>query len=110
MLSSTFLSGDKLRFLSSATPETSISSPVAEYNSPVSGQSIAQQEGQHLQQICTSTKEMEEKQEIEDTMTEGCTATIKGVSKLQNIVSDNTKHISSCKSDVQLPLLLVFFF
>lgn len=52
---------------------------------------------------------MEEKQEIEDIVTEGCTATSKGVSKLQNVVSDNTKHISSCKSDVQLPLLVGFF-
>lgn len=33
----------------------------------------------------------------------------KGVSELQNVVSDNTKHISSCKSDVQLPLLVFFF-
>lgn len=33
------------------------------------------------------------KQEIEDIMTEGCTATSKGVSKLQNILSDNTKHL-----------------
>lgn len=33
------------------------------------------------------------KQEIEDIMTERCTATSKGVSKLQNVLSDNTKHL-----------------
>jgi len=51
---------------------------------------------------------MEEKQEIEDIVTEGCTATSKEASKLQSVVSDNTKHTSRCKSDVQLPLLVVF--
>lgn len=62
---------------------------------------------QHLQQICTSTKETGEKQKVKDIVTEGCRATSKGVSKSQNVVSDNTKHFSSCKSDVQLPLLVV---
>lgn len=33
------------------------------------------------------------KQEIEDNMTEKCTAASKGVSKLQNVSSDNTKHL-----------------
>lgn len=79
MPSSTFLSDDNLRFLSSLPPEISTSSPVAEQNSSVSGQAIAQQEGQHLQQICTSTKEMKEKQEREDIGAEGCTATRESV-------------------------------